>query len=124
MLGKASLAVSGLFLSLLAAAPATAQTRGPGQAEAACRIEASLETGGVVRLSGNAHRFCNVPGGVAILGGRLAHAIMFVDLMPHISVDAIPTSAPADRPLADGLRQAALRRLELPPAFARPVVER
>jgi hypothetical protein len=124
MLRKASLVVSGLFLSLLASAPATAQSRSPGEAEAACHIEASFESGEVVRLRGTANRFCNVPGGVAILGGRLAHAIMFVDLMPHISAEAMPASAPADLPRPDGLRHAALPRLQPPPAFAGPVVER
>ena len=121
MLGKASLAVSGVFLSLFAAGPAAAQT---APAADDCLFEAGLGTGAMTRLSGRANRFCNAPGGIALLGGRLAHAIMFVDLGPHIAVVPTPVAAPADRSSPAGVRRASLPRVEARPAFTTPVVER
>jgi hypothetical protein len=121
MLGKATLAVSGLVLSLFAASPAAAQT---APAADDCRFEASLGTGAVTRLSGRANRFCNAPGGIALLGGRLAHAIMFVDLGPHIAAIPTPVATPADGARPADVRRATLPRVEARPAFATPVVER
>jgi hypothetical protein len=93
MLGKAShLALPGLFLSLVAAAPAMAQSRAPaGAAPASCYRTISEASGAAARSQDGADR-CSAPRERMVYGGWMAHAIMMVrDGRPGIGED--PTRA-------------------------------
>jgi hypothetical protein len=127
MLGKPSrLAIPGLFLSFFVAAPAAAQSAhgSTGNAASGCRLEASLEPGTIARLNARSGQFCNVPGGIALLGGRLVRAIMFVDLTPDLAEAPRRASAPNDSAGDPSWRPAALAERPRPPVFATPVVPR
>ena len=109
MLAAASrLALPGLFLSLLAAAPALAQDRPAGTEGAAPCYRTIAERSGEAAPAQPAESRCSAPRERILYGGWLGHAIMLV---------GDPASVAAERPRPASAWRAAQPRFTVPPVY-------